>query len=172
MREFAKGSFSLRQAPVALRLIYAGFLLLAAVGFLSQIGFEAGRIGFRPAAIAAYYRGGETEGVMTFPKTFGQLLEVTHAHAFVMAVVFLILAHLFASTAAPPAFKTAVLAVTLAGLIGDLAAPWLTRYVAAGCAWIEFMSWLAQGAGNAVLVAVSAWECLAPGPGRRTAASR
>jgi hypothetical protein len=167
MREFAKGSFSLRQAPLALRLIYAGFLLLAAIGFLSQVGFEAGRIGFRPAAIAAYYRGGESQGAMTFPKTFGQLLEVTHAHAFVMAVVFLILAHLFASTAAPPVFKGVVLGVTLAGLLGDLAAPWLTRYVAAGCAWIALLSWLAQGAGNTVLVAVSAWECLGLGPSRR-----
>src|SRR5262245_14192702 len=106
MREFGKGSFSLRQAPRPLRMIYAGFLFLSSIGFLSQLGFQLGRIGFRPAAIAAYYRGGEGGGVMTFPKTFGQLLEVTHAHAFVMAIMFLILAHLFASTSAPPAFKS------------------------------------------------------------------
>lgn len=48
-----------------------------------------------PQAMATYYRGGERGELIVFPKTFGQLLEVTHAHAFVMAVVFLILAHLF-----------------------------------------------------------------------------
>jgi len=163
MREFAKGQFRLGQAPRALRLIYAGFLLLAAIGFLTQVGFEVGRIGVTPAAIAAYYRGGESGGVMSFPKTFGQLLEVSHAHAFVMAVIFLILAHLFAATGAPPALKAAVLAVAFAGLLGDLVAPWLTRYVSPGGAWIALASWIAAGAGNAMLIAVSAWECLVPG---------
>jgi hypothetical protein len=161
MREFAKGQFTLRQAPRGLRLIYAGFLLLAAIGFVTQLGFLVGRIGVSPDAIAAYYRGGESAGVMTFPKTFGQLLEISHAHAFTMAVIFLILAHLFASTAVPPAVKGIVLGITFAGLLGDLVAPWLTRYVSAQCAWIELFSWVAQGAGNAVLVGVSGWECLA-----------
>lgn len=162
MREFAKGQFTLRQAPRALRLIYAGFLLLAGLGFASQIGFQFGRIGPTPQAIALYYRGGERAGVMSFPKTFGQILEVSHAHAFVMAIVFLILAHLFASTATPPVFKGIILAVTFAGLLGDLLAPWLVRYVAAWCSWIALVSWIAQGTGNAVLVGVSGWECLGP----------
>src|SRR5215831_63480 len=106
MREFGKGQFSLRDAPRPLRLIYAGFLLLAGLGLLTQVAFQVGRIGLTPHAIASYYRGSEgTEGgerdVMTFAKTFGQLVEVTHAHAFVMAVVFLIVAHLFVSTSIP-----------------------------------------------------------------------
>jgi hypothetical protein len=163
MREFAKGSFALRQAPPPLRLIYAGFLALAALGFLSQIGFEAGRIGLTPQAIAVYYRGSEAGQTLAFPKTAGQLLEVTHAHAFTMAVVFLILAHLFAATATPPLFKAGVLAVTFAGLVGDLAAPWLVRYGAPWCSWIALTAWIAQGVGNAVLLGASAWECLAPG---------
>lgn len=162
MREFAKGQFALRQAPRALRRIYVGFLILAALGFASQLGFQIGRIGLTPQAIAIYYRGGEQAGVMSFPKTFGQILEVSHAHAFMMAIVFLILAHLFASTATPPVFKGIILAVTFAGLLGDLVAPWLVRYVAAGCAWIALVSWIAQGIGNAVLVGVSGWECLGP----------
>ena len=167
MREFAKGQFTLRRAPRALRLIYAGFLLLAALGFTTQLGFQIGRIGVRPAEIAIYYLGGESGGVMTFPKTFGQLLEVSHAHAFTMAIVFLILAHLFASTAIPDTVKSVVLGITFAGLLGDLVAPWLVRYVSARCAWLALLSWLAHGAGSTVLVAVSGWECLAPnGDGR------
>ena len=163
MREFAKVQFSLRDAPRALRMIYAGFLLLALVGLVSQLGFQAGHIGFRPAAIARYYRGDDTGVVMAFPKTFGQLLEVTHAHAFVMAVFFLILAHLFAGTAVPVAFKSSVLGVTFGGILGDLVGPWLTRYVAAWFAWVVLFSWMAEGGGFAVLVAISGWECLAPG---------
>src|SRR5262249_53061644 len=85
VREFAQSQFSLRDAPQALRMIYAGFLLLAAIGLATQVGFQAGRIGLRPTAIARYYRGDDAGLVMAFPKTFGQMLEVTHAHAFFMA---------------------------------------------------------------------------------------
>jgi hypothetical protein len=166
MREFAKGQFSLRDAPRALRMIYAGFLVLTLIGLVSQLGFQAGRIGFRPAAIARYYRGDDTGVVMAFPKTFGQLLEVTHAHAFVMAVFFLILAHLFAGTAVPVCSKAAILGVTFGGILGDLVGPWLTRYAAGGFAWVVLAAWIAEGGGLAVLVAISGWECLVSGERR------
>jgi hypothetical protein len=161
MREFGKGSFTLREAPRPLRLIYGGFLLLIALGLLTQIVFEIGRIGVTPESVARYYRGGDVGNVMTFPKTFGQLLEVSHAHAFVMAVVFLILAHLFVSTSTSPRFKTIVLVTTFAGLLGDLVGPWLVRYGAPGWSWFLLASWTAQGVGNGVLLSVSGRECLA-----------
>ena len=162
MREFAKASFTLRQAPRPLRLIYAAFLLLVAVGIATELGFQIERIGLTPARVAAYYRGGEDRAVMTFPKTFGQLLEVTHAHAFMMAVIFLILAHLFAATSASNTLRALVLGLTFAGMVGNLAAPWLTRYGAPSGAWLLLSSWAAQGVGSVLMVAVSIWECLAP----------
>jgi len=160
MREFAKGGFSLKRAPRQLRAIYGGFLVLTAIGLGSQLAFQVGRIGLHPTAIATYYRGSESGDVLVFPKAFAQLLEVTHAHAFTMAIVFLILAHLFVATSTPEPVKATVLAVAFTGTVGDLASPWLVRYVAAGCAWIALGSWVAQGIGNFVLLAVSAWECL------------
>ena len=163
MREFGKGGFSLRRAPAPLRLVYGAFVVLTVPGLLSQLAFHVGRIGLSPAAIALYYRGGEQGDVMAFPKTFGQLLEVTHAHAFTMPVVFLILAHLFVSTGASDRFKAVVLTVTFAGLFGDLLAPWLVRYVAAGCAWFALVAWTLEAAGSTVLVAVTGWECLGRG---------
>jgi len=161
VREFAKSSFTLREAPRPLRLIYSGFLLLVAIGMLTQIVFEIGRIGVAPQSISLYYRGGDVGNTMTFPKAFGQLLEITHAHAFVMGVVFLILAHLFASTSWPPTFKTFVLLITFAGILGGLAGPWLVRYVAPGWAWLLLASWVANGLGMGVLVVASGWECVA-----------
>src|SRR5207245_11753892 len=90
MREFGKGGFSLKRAPRRLRLVYAGFLVLTAIGFATQFGFEIGRIGVTPAAIATFYRGTESGDVMGFPKTAAQLLEVTAAHAFGTAIAYLI----------------------------------------------------------------------------------
>src|SRR4029453_7380870 len=109
VREFGKGGFSLRHAPAPLRLVYAGFLALLAPGVLSQLAFHVGRIGLTPTAVATYYRGGEQGEVMAFPKPAGQLLELTHAHAFTMSVVFLILAHLFVSTSVSDRFKVSAL---------------------------------------------------------------
>src|SRR5262245_17950277 len=163
MREFAKGPFRLRQAPRAVRLVYAGFLLLILPGFVSQLGFQGGRIGLTPSAVAAYYRGSEGGNVMTFPKSWAQLLEITHAHAFTMAVVFLILAHLFVSTSAPDRVKRIVLAATFAGTLGDLVAPWLVRYGAPWCAWILIASWVVQGVGALAMVGISGWEYLGLG---------
>ncbi len=167
MRAFGSGHFRLREAPATVRRVYAGFLVLAAVGFLTQAGFQAGRIGITPAAVAAYYRGGEVGGAMAFTKPFGHLLEVTHAHAFMMAVVFLVLAHLFVATAVSERSKRLVLLVAFGGALGDLAGPWLVRYGAAGLAWVELGAWLALWGGGAVMIGVSLRECLArPRPGR------
>ena len=160
MREFAKGPFLLKRAPWKLRLIYFGFLVLVAVGFATQLGIQIGRIGLTPRAIATYYRGSESGDVMVFPKTTTQLLELTHAHAFTMAVVFLVLAHLFAATSIGGAVKAAVLVVAFAGTAGDLVSPWLVRFGAASFAWVALASWIAQGAGNLVLLGVSGWKCL------------
>jgi hypothetical protein len=160
VREFGKGGFSLRRAPAPLRLVYGGFLVLLTPGLLSQLAFHVGRIGLTPAAVATYYRGSEQGDVMVFPKTFGQLLELTHAHAFTMSVVFLILAHLFVSTSVSDHFKAGALAATFLGLLGDLASPWLVRYVAAGCAWIALGAWTLEAAGLLTLAAVTGWECL------------
>jgi hypothetical protein len=160
LRDFARSGFSLAQAPRRLRLIYGGFLLLVAFGVLSQLGFQIGRIGTTPRAIAIYYRGGESGDTMAFPKTFGQLLEVTHAHAFVMAIVFLILAHLAAATPVPERTTDLLLAVTFAGTVGDVLAPWLVRYAAPWWAWFTLASWIAQGLGTIGLIGISGWACL------------
>jgi hypothetical protein len=166
VREFAKAQFKLAQAPPPLRWIYAGFLLLIAAGFSTQLAFQIGRIGFSPSAVATYYRGSDAGDVMAFPKNFGQLVEVTHAHAFVFAIVFLILAHLFAATSVSDRVKVIVLALAFVGTVGDLVAPWLVRYGAAWCAWLALFAWSAQGLGNFALVVISGWECVTGHPAR------
>lgn len=163
MREFGKGPFTLRHAARPLRLVYGGFLLLVAAGVATQLAFHIGRIGLTPSEVATYYRGSDAGEVMRFPKTPGQLLELTHAHAFTMAVIYLVLAHLFGSTRAPATFRAVVLVVAFAGTAGDLVAPWLIRYGAAWCAWIALAAWAAQATGTLLMLGVSAWECLGIG---------
>jgi hypothetical protein len=160
VRDFARGAFSLRAAPRDVRLVYGGFLVLAVVGFATEFAVACGRIGVTPTAVATYYRGGEAGPVMVFPKTFAQLLDITHAHAFVMGLVFLVLAHLFLATRVSSRVKATVLVVVFSGTAADLLGPWLVRYGAPSLAWVVLGAWAFQAVGYSALFALTGWECL------------
>ena len=67
MKAFAKRGYRLRDAKLEVRLIYTGFLIFIALGMLTIAAFQLRHIGPGPSDIAAYYRGGERAGEMTFP---------------------------------------------------------------------------------------------------------
>jgi hypothetical protein len=152
MRAFGSNGYLLRHARLEVRLAYTGFLALVVVGLMTMAAFQLYHIGPTPDRIAAYYRGGEVGGEMTFPKTVRQLVEVTHFHAFIMGMVYLVLAHLFIATTVGPALKLGMIILAFAGMAGDLVAPWLVRYVSAGFAYAQLAAWLAEWIGFGALV--------------------
>ena len=76
---------------------------------------------------------------MTFPKTLRELVELTHFHAFIMGVVYLVLAHLVLATSAPELVKRVAIVLALVGLVGDLVGVWLIRYVSGVFAWAQVL---------------------------------
>ena len=158
MRAFAANGYLLRDARLEIRLVYTGFLLLVLLGMTTMAAFQVHHIGPIPGDVAAYYRGGEVGGQMTFPKTFRELVELTHFHSFIMGVVYLVLAHLFVATPLRPAMKRGLIIVAFAGLTGDLIAPWLIRYAAAGFAYLQVTAWLAEWIGFGAFVFVPIGE--------------
>jgi hypothetical protein len=152
VRAFASPTYLLRHARLEVRLIYTGFLALVFVGMTTMATLQFCHIGPTPERIATYYRGGEHGDAMSFPKTFRELVEVTHFHAFIMAVVYLVLAHLFIATAVRPRLKLAAIALGFGGLTGDLASPWLIRYVAGTFAYVHLLAWVAEWIGFAAFV--------------------
>lgn len=158
MRDFAAPAFRLSQASLEIRLVYSGFLLLVSIGLFTMGGMEAIRVGVRPAAIAAHYRGGEIGEEMAFAKTAGALMEAAHFHAFIMAVVFLILAHLFAATGFSQRTKRAWVGAAFASTVVDLVGPWLVRYAAEKFATLLIAAWVGLWASYGVLIAGAVWE--------------
>ena len=154
MRAFAASGYLLRDARFEVRLIYTGFLLLVLLGMVTMAAFQLHHIGPTAARVAAYYRGGEVGGQMTFPKTFRELVEVTHFHSFIMGVVYLVLAHLFIATALRPALKQQLILVAFAGLAGDLVAPWCICYVSGAFAYLQVAAWLAEWVGFGAFICV------------------
>jgi len=152
MRVFGSSSYLLSDARVEVRLVYSGFLLLAMIGMATMALMQWKHIGPTPAAIATYFRGGEREGAMTFPKTFRELVELTHFHAFIMGVVYLVLAHLVLATSASELVKRIAIVLALVGLVGDLVGVWLIRYVSGAFAWAQVLFWGAEWVGFAMFV--------------------
>jgi len=153
MQAFSRRGFQLRKASLETRLAYTGFLILSLIGIATLIALSLGRTGASPAAIATYYRGGDDE--LSFGKTFWQLVETSHFHAFTIPVVLLILAHLLYAT--PIASRTRI-ALTVASFTGgllDLAGPWAVRYVAGSLAYALLLGWLLLAVGGLAMIAIS-----------------
>lgn len=144
MKSFATRRYRLGRASFEVRLVYTAFLVFVLIGFATTVAFQLFHIGPWPAEIAAHYRGGETARGMSFAKTFRELVEITHFHAFIMGVVYLVLAHLFIATDVTRRWARAVLWLAFFGFAGDLLCPWLIRYGAAAFAWLQIACWAAQ----------------------------
>lgn len=152
MRAFGAPGYLLGNARLEVRLVYSGFLVLAFVGMLTTAAFQLRHVGPTPADIVAHYRGGERAGEMTFPKTVRELVEITHFHAFVMGLVYLVMAHLLLATRAPLWIKQTAIVVGFAGLFGDIACMWLVRFVSPLFAHLQLASWVGEWLGFAAYV--------------------
>jgi len=152
MKAFSNPAYMLANARLEVRLAYTGFLVLVLIGLATIAVFECVHIGPWPADIAIHFRGGERAGAMVFPKAFRELVELTHAHAFVMGGTYLILAHLIIATTAPPRVKIWSVAVGFGGLVADVIGVWLIRYVSALFAYTQLAAWIAQWGSVLVLV--------------------
>lgn len=122
--------FRYRRAPTSVKIVASGFLLLALAGLgvvLLQIYVKTG---LTSRGALAHYRGDEA----TFQTAmgFGELVEITHAHAFTMPLVALTLGLAFVLTEVSERVKRTIVTALLAGVWLELGLPWVVRY---GPAW-------------------------------------
>ena len=158
MRNFTYPSYRLSAASAEIKIIYTGFLTFATVGMLTIGLYQFKRIGTTYDLVVAYYRGGDLRQEMAFPKTFVQLLETTHFHAFIMGVSFLILAHLLIATSLRPRAKWLFIGLAFFSSQADLAGPWLIRYLSPAFAFLHLSSWLTMWLGYGAMIVVPLYE--------------
>jgi hypothetical protein len=159
MQAFARRGFQLRTASLETRVAYTAFLVLTALGLVTQIALSL-RVGLAPAAIATYYRGGDSE--LSFPKSFWQLVETSHFHLFSVPVVVLILSHLLFGTPTSVRLRVALTLATFTGALLEIIGPWAVRYIAGGCAYALIAGWLLLAIGAAAILIVSLMSMWAP----------
>jgi hypothetical protein len=108
------------------------------------------RMGLDPASVVRHYRGSEEDFIA--PRTYGSMLEVTHFHLPMMAMVLLLLTHLAIFLPWRTGARAALIVLTFAfALLGE-ASGWLVRFVDPRFAVLKIVCFLGLEVTLAVLI--------------------
>ena len=152
MRYMQTGNFA--QHPL-MRLTLA-LTLVFLVGFVAtNHALYFANMDLRPASVVKYYNGSEEE--FRQPRSYQSMLEVTHSHLAMMALVILFLTHLviFAPFSKPGKVVFIIVAFS-SGLLNE-ASGWLVRFVDAQFALLKVLSFVSLQASLVFLLLSLAW---------------
>jgi hypothetical protein len=140
-------NFKLSRAPRHTRVLITAFNLVIVVALFVGVLNYWDKTGMTPAGVRAWYNGNEGEsmstgGVMTFEKTFRELLDAVHPHLFGQGVLLFILSHIVALTALSERKKIALYLFSFTAMLLDAAMPWLIRFVSPALAPLSIVSFL------------------------------
>jgi hypothetical protein len=125
--------------PPALRALARWVTIVQAVGYTTSLVYVWFTTRLTPPGVAAHYRGAADapEGAMQFPKSFAEMLTITHTHLLGMAVVFVITGIGVAlSAGVSPRWKRILVVEPFAALLVSFTAMWLMRYVDGRFGWV------------------------------------
>ena len=156
--------FTYRHASTSLKLAITGFLVLTVVGLGVATLQIYVRTGLTARGALTHYRG--DEATLQYPKSFNEMVEITHAHAFTMPLLAFVLSLGFMPSSAPEWLKRFVVAALFAGVALELGVPWLARYGPAWTVHLLAVAGVLLSAGLLTAVAVPFYEMwLAPKKG-------
>ena len=106
----------------------------------SNFFFYFSKMGLTPQSVVDYYRG--SEALFTQPRSFETMLETTHFHLPMMAVVLLILTHLAIFAPFTRRTKTWLISGTFGSALLEEGSGWLVRFVWPGFAILKILSFV------------------------------
>ena len=159
MKYLSAGGF---QTHPLMRLTLGLSLLLLAGFWVSNLALYFLHMSLDPASVAAYYRGDETRFLP--PRSAEGLLEVTHAHLPMFALVLLLLTHLVIFLPGRNDTKVVLIVTTFTSALLFEAAGWMTRFWAPGWAWLKVISFVALQVALAWLIVGIGWALARAGP--------
>jgi ABC-type enterobactin transport system permease subunit len=136
MKEFLYLKNGLQSLQWSTRFVYSLFLVFSLASYAVMVALASQRSGFSSGSVASYYAGDGGQ----YPKTVGELLEVTHFHLFSMPLLLFVQGHLFLMTQWPRRWKIAIVSAAFLGAALDLGAPWLVLYVSRDLAWVKLLA--------------------------------
>ena len=131
-----------RTLPAAARTLGRWITIVQLVGYTTSLVFVWHTTRLVPPGIEARYRGAdpqaaEGEGAMQFPKSFAEMLTITHTHLLSMAVIFVISGIGVAlCERVAERRKRWLIAEPFGALLVSFSAMWLMRYVDPHFSWL------------------------------------
>jgi hypothetical protein len=133
-------TWSWRTLPAPLRALGRWLTIVLLVGYTTSLVFVWHTTRLIPPSVATRYRGAADStatGAMQFPKSFAEMLTITHTHLLSMAVIFAFTGIGVALCARPSArWRRFLIAEPFAALLVSFTAMWLMRYVDGRFAWL------------------------------------
>lgn len=127
--------------PPSVRALARWVTIVQLVGYTTSLVFVWQTTRMVPPGIAARYRGEGAEasatGAMQFPKSFAEMLTITHTHLLGMAVIFVLTGLGVALCELPSERWRRILVVEpFAALLVSFTSMWLMRYADPRFAWL------------------------------------
>jgi hypothetical protein len=161
MKYMEHGGF--QNNPLTRLTLWGTFVFLSGL-WASNFGMYFSRMGLSPSSVATYYRG--SEETFQEARTFGSMVESSHGHFAMMAMVLLVLTHLYVFVPGPRNVKAAFVAGTFASTFLSEASGWLVRFVHPGFAILKPVAFLASQAFLGLMLALLAAFLLRAGKKR------
>ena len=159
---FAYQRFRLWRAPLQTRVLLTMFNIMILLATAIGIVMYRVRTGLTSSGAQAYYVGNEgTAGAgeeMLFARSFKELLDVTHDHAFSQPFLFFVLCHIFALTRVRDRTKIVVYVASFGSVLVDLATPYLIRFVSPAFAPLQVVNGAIMTLALLTLIAVPIHE--------------
>ena len=131
---------SWRAVPASLRNLAGWITIVQLVGYTTSLVYVWHTTRLTPPGIEARYRGTDPESsaaAMQFPKSFAEMLTITHTHLLSMAVIFVLTGIGVALCGSlPDRWRRFLVAEPFGTLLVSFAAMWLMRYAHPRFAWL------------------------------------
>lgn len=151
MKFMAEGGF---QGHPLMRLTLGLTLALLVAFWASNLGMYFSRMDLTPASVVSYYNGSEEE--FRPPRSTASMMETTHMHLPMMAMVLLVLTHLLIFVPMARGPKVAFIVAAFVSAVFEEGAGWLVRFVSPGFAPLKVAGFLGLQALMAWLIGVLA----------------
>jgi len=135
---------SWRQLPGPLRALGKWITIVQLVGYTTSLLFILHTTGMTPPGVAARYRGADStvaEGSMQFPKSYAEMLTITHTHLLSMAAIFVFSGVALGLCERPgERWRQLLIVEPFVALLVSFGSMWLMRYVDARFSWLLSLS--------------------------------
>lgn len=136
--------YSWRRAASPVRALVLWLTIVQIVGYTTSLLFIHHTTGMTPPGVAEHYRGSDstaTDAAMQFPKTYNEMLTITHTHLLAMAAIFAFSGLALALCERPsPVWRRWLIVEPFVALLVSFASMWLMRYVHPGFSWLLSLS--------------------------------